>query len=72
MPFFDNPFTPDLGFRRGGCPCGEHESEFEHEKAIALEASRVARRRFVAESLRDLFRRREDGGSARPARPVPT
>lgn len=53
---FDNPFSPDLGFQRRGCSCGEHESEFAHEKLTALEASRQARRRFIAESFRSLFR----------------
>jgi hypothetical protein len=64
MPYVDNPFTPDLGFRRAGCPCGQHESEFEHEKAVALEASRQARRRFIAQSFRNLFQRPEDHGDA--------
>ena len=66
---FDNPFAPDLGFQRRGCSCGQHESEFAHEKLTALDASRQARRRFIAEGFRSLFRPadRQVGGRRLPA-----
>src|SRR3954467_13204144 len=33
MSTFDNPFDPDRRLRAGGCRCGQHVSEAEHEHA---------------------------------------
>ena len=33
MSTFDNPFDPDRRLRAGGCSCGQHVSEAEHEHA---------------------------------------
>src|SRR6185369_6366487 len=33
MSTFDNPFDPDRRLRAGGCNCGQHVSESEHEQA---------------------------------------
>src|SRR5262245_31437259 len=33
MSTFDNPFDPDRRLRAGGCSCGRHVSEAEHEQA---------------------------------------
>ena len=33
MSTFDNPFDPDRRLRAGGCSCGQHASEAEHEHA---------------------------------------
>src|SRR6185312_7883354 len=33
MSTFDNPFDPDRRLRAGGCHCGQHASEAEHEHA---------------------------------------
>src|SRR5690349_15245367 len=33
MSTFDNPFDPDRSLRAGGCSCGQHVSEAEHEQA---------------------------------------
>src|SRR5690349_22789079 len=35
MSTFDNPFDPDRRLRAGGCSCGQHVSEAEHEHAAA-------------------------------------
>src|SRR5258705_10997080 len=33
MSTFDNPFDPDRRLRAGGCSCGQHVSDAEHEHA---------------------------------------
>ena len=33
MSTFDNPFDPNRSLRAGGCNCGQHVSEAEHERA---------------------------------------
>ncbi|MER2268028.1 CmpA/NrtA family ABC transporter substrate-binding protein [Methylobacterium oxalidis] len=33
MALFDNPFDPETRLRRGGCSCGEHRSQAEHDAA---------------------------------------
>src|SRR6476661_3821823 len=35
MSTFDNPFDPDRRLRAGGCSCGQHVSEAEHEHAAS-------------------------------------
>ena len=35
MSTFDNPFDPDRRLRAGGCSCGQHVSEAEHEHAVS-------------------------------------
>src|SRR6185295_10236939 len=35
MSTFDNPFDPDTRLRAGGCRCGQHVSEAEHEHATS-------------------------------------
>ncbi len=43
MPIFDNPFSTSKQFRkRGGCSCGGHSSQSEHDLAAAAEAQAVA------------------------------
>src|SRR3954467_6458370 len=42
MSTFDNPFDPDRRLRAGGCRCGQHVSEAEHEHAaLALRCEGV-------------------------------
>ncbi|TDR94649.1 hypothetical protein [Enterovirga rhinocerotis] len=38
------------------CSCGDHESEAQHEKAVALAQSRRARRLLIKTTLRNLLR----------------
>ena len=37
MSTFDNPFDPDRRLRAGGCSCGAHGSEAEHQAAAELQ-----------------------------------
>ncbi len=54
MSGFDNPFDPDTQLHRGGCSCGRHHSQADHEAAMQNEDARVSR---VVESavMRGLF-----------------
>ena len=44
MSTFDNPFDPNRRLRAGGCSCGQHVSEAEHEHAALRCEPRQARR----------------------------
>ena len=37
MSTFDNPFDPDRSLRAGGCSCGQHTGEAEHQAAARLQ-----------------------------------
>ena len=37
MSTFDNPFDPNRRLRSGGCSCGQHISEAEHQAAAQLQ-----------------------------------
>jgi len=37
MSTFDNPFDPNRSLRAGGCSCGLHVSDAEHEAAAQLQ-----------------------------------
>jgi hypothetical protein len=41
MSTFDTPFDPDRSLRAGGCRCGLHVSEAEHEAATQLQLQAV-------------------------------
>ncbi len=65
MTCFVNPFAPDLDpWKPGRCSGGYHESEAQHEKAVALAQSRQARRAFIAETCRNVLRLTPKGDAA--------
>src|ERR1700732_3888335 len=41
MSTFDNPFDPNRSLRAGGCSCGLHVSDAEHEAAATLQLQAV-------------------------------
>jgi nitrate/nitrite transport system substrate-binding protein len=43
MSTFDNPFDPIRTLNRGGCACGQHASQAEHDAAMSSEEDRTTR-----------------------------
>jgi nitrate/nitrite transport system substrate-binding protein len=42
MSTFDNPFDPEVRLRRGGCSCGRHVSQIEHDRETQLQCQALA------------------------------
>ncbi|GEP03555.1 CmpA/NrtA family ABC transporter substrate-binding protein [Methylobacterium oxalidis] len=56
MALFDNPFDPETRLRRGGCSCGEHRSQAEHDAALPT-GEAAAQRLVEGAVMRALFPR---------------
>ncbi len=69
----DNPFDPTVRLHRGGCACGRHANQSEHDQTAALEAealqsraveNAVMRALFPQDNLRRAFLRQVGAGTA--------
>ena len=76
MSAFGNPFDHRVKLHRGGCSCGNHQSQAEHDQAEALEAQHlqeravegaVMRALFPQDAIRRSFLRAVGGGTAMAA-----
>ena len=47
MSTFDNPFDPNRRLHAGGCSCGRHVSEAEHQADMQVQAQPAARGRLA-------------------------
>lgn len=55
MSAYRNPFDPKVRLHRGGCSCGRHHSQAEHDQAVALEAREMQERVVETAVMRALF-----------------
>jgi len=55
MSAYRNPFDPNVRLHRGGCSCGRHHSQAEHDQAVALEAREMQERVVETAVMRALF-----------------
>ena len=55
MSAYRNPFDPNVRLHRGGCSCGRHNSQSEHDHAIAIEAREMQERVVETAVMKALF-----------------
>ncbi|THF66482.1 ABC transporter substrate-binding protein [Pseudothauera nasutitermitis] len=55
MSAFRNPFDPEIRLHRGGCACGRHHSQAEHDAAEVLEQRQMQDRVVEGAVMRALF-----------------
>lgn len=55
MSAFRNPFDPNVRLHRGGCSCGRHHSQSEHDQAVAIEAREMQERVVETAVMKALF-----------------
>ncbi len=55
MSAYRNPFDPNVRLHRGGCSCGRHTSQSEHDQAVAIEAREMQERVVETAVMKALF-----------------
>lgn len=55
MSAYRNPFDPNVRLQRGGCSCGRHHSQSEHDQAVAIEAREMQERVVETAVMQALF-----------------